>query len=170
MKKRKERAKTIHLSFVPEDNPPPIPTTPRPSPPQQQKRFSALSLPLPTEPPQTQDAPVPKKRTMTLSNKPSSPLSNNDDYHRRTATLPLPSKTSSLPEETYMEVVSEKEMQTADTAALVVIEEQKGSQETPQLYDDIGDLRQDGSPDLTQFDDIITPAKSLPPTQDDVYI
>ena len=163
------RAKTIHLSLVTEENPPPIPKSPRPSPPQQKKRYSAISLPLPTEPPQTQDVPLPKKRTLTLSSKPTS---NSDDYHRRTATLPLPSKTNITPhqEAAYMEVVVEKEIETADTAALVVVEEQTASQEIPQIYDDIGDLKREDSPDLTQFDDIITPAKSLPHTQDDVYI
>ena len=151
---------------MPENNPPPIPKSPRPSPPRQ-KRYSATSLPLPTEPPQIKDAPVPRKRTLTLS---IQSASSNDDYHRRTATLPLPSKTSLHKETAYMEVVTEKEIQTADTAALVVVEEQTASQEIPQIYDDIGDLKRDDSPDLTQFDDIITPAKSLPPTQDEVYI
>lgn len=62
-------------------------------------------------------------------------------------------------------------MQTADTAALVVVDDHQGSQEEPQLYDDIGGLDMNDSPDMTQFDDIITPAKSLPPpSQDDVYI
>ena len=219
---KNRRAGTVHLSLVSENQAPTPPRSPRPI--HRQSQQSALSLPLPAEPPsqppQEQEAPaptepatptttsattpaaeatpptvvvapVPKKRTRTATLSISSiaevpsvePI---PEYHRRTATLPLPKKSEEQApptiriatpppqlqqEPTYMEVVAESEMQTADTAALVVVDDHQGSQEVPQLYDDIGGLDMNDSPDMTQFDDIITPAKSLPPpSQDDVYI
>lgn len=74
-----------------------------------------------------------------------------------------------------MEVVTEKHIQSPDTAALVVVDEEEraASQEEPDtlkdLYDDIGTEEQrEESPDLTQFDDVIPQAKTTA-SQDDVY-
>ena len=74
-----------------------------------------------------------------------------------------------------MEVVSEKQVLTPDTASLVVVEEERaGSQEEPEpLKDphDIGRESKESSPDLTQFDDILLQVKDQPvhTSQEDVY-
>ena len=73
-----------------------------------------------------------------------------------------------------MEVVSEKKIQTPDTASLIVIgEETAGSQEKPEplseLYAHIGAENRENSPDLIFDDNTPQAKKPAHASQDDVY-